>query len=123
LYSPSAATAPPWTNLFTGLTLGPGTYYLVLTAPQDQNYNIHRLWGGNIQGPYTYTHDPNASGGEDMLSGAANGGYAPAANIGVLFADAQLYIDVESGPATPEAVSVALMGTGLFALALLRRRK
>ena len=70
----------PLTILFTGVTLGPGTYYLVLTAP--------------FSGPFSTTPFPSPLGWKYANHPVINS--APAVNIGLTFAANTLNTSVNS---------------------------
>ena len=114
-----ANPTPNWITLFTGLTLGPGTYYLTLDTTGygggwrvDTPSDLATLGSGVTPAGSLY--------GECTLA-APCGGYAPAStqytDPGYL-----LRVDVE-GTSVPLPGTLALLGIGLAGLGFGRRKK
>lgn len=97
-------------TLFSGLTLGPGTYYLVLAAPSE---------GGNVRGwlngdPNSIVTAPGVSVIQKALItgyGWANTSYPPASDFSHEYG-APLAFDVTATP-VPEPATILLIALGL----------
>jgi hypothetical protein len=103
---------PVLNTLFTGLTLGPGNYYLVLSSETGLGWEIA-----------TFGITPVTAPGVSFISNASTGNphavYPPASNF-----SSPLGNDLEftvSGTAVPEPSTMALISGGLVLLALLYR--
>src|SRR5262249_8619692 len=105
------AFSPTLVTLFTGLTLGPGTYHLVLSAPADQSAG----WDF-VLFPSTACTAPGVTLGNGNLSGI-EAGYPQATNFSDLF-DNLLEFSVTGGAvATPGPSTILLLSAGLLAMA------
>jgi hypothetical protein len=105
------------TTLFTGLGLGPGTYYLI---------TANNLGGGGL-GWNVYNGNaaiPGISGTNNFDEfGEVEAAYPPASSfftVGTNEFDFQVTGDIA---ATPEPSSLILLGTGLFGIVGMTRRK
>jgi len=115
---------PNWITLFTGLTLGPGTYYLTLDTTgygggwrvDNSNTDLPTLGSG-------VTPAGSSRGYCDGSIAYPCGGYAPA---GTLYTDPLspyvLRVDVE-GTQTPIPAALPLFAGGLGVIGLLARRR
>jgi hypothetical protein len=126
LPDPSIALAtfgPEWIDLFNGITLDAGSYYLVIGA------------GANSSGAWSNTSDPTVTETPGFLVGDTSGyqffatagdvaSYLPNSNFFPMFTfaeggqDPNLMFDVS----TPEPGTIWLLG-GAISLALLRRKR
>jgi hypothetical protein len=105
---------PTLETLFTNLTLGPGTYYLVLSAPASQSA------GWDIA---TIPTTPTTAPGVTLVDGNRSGveaAYPPATNFNTPFANLLEYS--VTGTATPGPSTLGLFAAGLAALAFCVRR-
>lgn len=104
-----------WTDLFSGLSLSAGTYYLVM-ASDDAS-------GGGIQlnPSATYATDPNASVGSMYYAAGSNidAGYAPASVFGTSALGNRFFR--VSGDIVPAPATAALLGVA--GLVGVRRRR
>lgn len=122
----SVGPGPEQDTFFSGLSLGAGTYYLVLTPGDGQNY----YWfGTNGAGGTTVTTAPSVTYDGDDISGGFFGtinGANPPASTWTYFGDNGMNFQVTGAPASaivPEPNSLSLLLVGLaFGLCLLGRR-
>jgi hypothetical protein len=119
----SAVTFPAFgspTQLFTGVTLGPGTWYLILSS-SIKTLNLG-WWNGNG----TPVTGAGVTMGETLLSAAqfANFGYAPGSNFIGTYPSLAFSVEGREVPATvPEPASLMLTGGGLLTLARVAYRR
>jgi hypothetical protein len=110
-------SSPPLTTLFTGLSLPPGTYYLVLTSPSS---SVAWQLGGSVTPGIGVTFQ----GAQSAFSGV-NSSFPPASGFS---ANARTFgLQVTGAPATspvtPVPSSLLLVLTGLAAAGLLLMRR
>lgn len=123
------AQSATWTLLFSGLTLGPGTWHVVLsTAPAGSDVG-YRAWRNGDSSPVTGT---GVTYGDTLLttSAAANTAYAPASTFFTTYPSLGVLVtgngpsfpldpgeDEPSSPSVPEPGGLALLAVGLLRLA------
>jgi hypothetical protein len=108
---------PVLTQLFSGLTLGPGAYHLVLGASQGQGGG----WtGGNF--PPTFITAAGVIAGDWFGLAVDANSYAPA-SIFDIRNDTNPLAYVVTGDVVPEPSTVGLIFAGLGSLVIARRRR
>ena len=111
------ATSDETDTLFTGLSLGPGTYYLVLSSPNEATW-----WGSTTS---STIRAAGVTAGMPLFaatgSGSPDNTYAPGSTF-VSDTGVAEFFTVSSNP-TPEPSTFYLLATGLGAAVWLRRRK
>jgi len=123
---PFSAPAPGTpTLLFSGLTLGPGTYYLVIQSLNtsaggflwESKAGLSPVFGSGVSGGAFYLASSDGS------TGALNAGFAPGSVFGQPSIGGSVMYSVtgDPGTSTPEPLSLMLSGVGLAAFGLLRR--
>jgi len=112
-------TSPPLTTLFTGLSLPPGTYYLVLTSPSG---SVAWQLGGSATPGIGVTFQ-----GTQSAFGGVNSSFPPASSFS---ANARTFgLQVTGAPAissvtpAPSSLSLLLTGLAVTGLLLMRRRR
>lgn len=103
--------------LFSGLSLGSGTYFLVITP--DGGPNGATGWSDVTSAPVV-TLDAGVTHGTDRFS-TSNIGYAPSRTFNTLPGNSRLLYSVEADP-VPEPATTALLGAGLVLMLLKARR-
>jgi hypothetical protein len=127
--APASFTAPvstdtsvdvPLTVLFTGLNLGPGTYYLVLAAPHADVFPSPLGWQ-DANTPVVTSAAAASIGFSFIALGPSVAPFAPASQFNI--STSATMFDV-SGVLVPEPSSLTLFGIGTLAAAavLVRRR-
>ncbi len=105
----SPATLVETDTLFSGLSLGGGTYYLVLAAPGSAN--VAGWYGTNSP---TVTTDTGVTGNLDVFvsdqNGSPNDAYAPASTFFLAGTSLLLTVTGDSGSPVPEPSSFILVG-------------
>lgn len=112
------------TSLFSGLTLGPGTYYLLLLSDNVSN-GVAGPGGIAWAVPYAFTDTtaPGASIGSGFVV-FSSASYAPASDITPINGlDFALSVSGNSAAAVPEPSSLLLIGTGTLSILGPIRRK
>jgi hypothetical protein len=108
------------TMLFTGVTLTPGTWYLVLSAPSS---TLSLGWWNGNSTPLT---GAGVTMGQTLLTAAqfANAAYAPGSNFIGQYPSLAFSVDGREAPTTvPEPASLMLTGCGLLAVARAAHRR
>lgn len=105
-----------YVNLLSGLTLGPGTYYLVLASANTVSDS--GISGGS---GVTYSTAAGVSVGPMQLSNIVNAGFPPA-STGISTSTVGNRFFTVNGDPVPEPSTVFLFGGGLLAFAALRLR-
>ncbi|MGD1094462.1 MAG: PEP-CTERM sorting domain-containing protein [Bryobacteraceae bacterium] len=120
-FAPGLYSGPP-TVLFADLVLGPGTYFLVLTAPFSSASDAEIIW--QLAGTANTTLDPSVTLGNTLLANTGVGGtsvalFAPASTF-ESFQGTSLLLDVTTpvDVTTPEPGTVALVSAALAGLVL-----
>jgi hypothetical protein len=112
----SPATGEETDTLFTGLSLGPGTYYLVLSSANEAT------WWGNTTS--TTTTASGVTGGPAVFADIGNGSpdatYAPGSTFE---SDGGIGLFFTASTSAPEPSTFYLLAAGLGAAAWLGRRK
>jgi len=109
-------------NAFTGLTLGAGTYYLVLSAllaPNDTGWDL-------TKNPPTVTGTPENSYVQSWGNSGVSGPFAPAGVISQISTDPNddnFIFSITTSSPTPLPAALPLFVTGLGAMGLLARRR
>jgi hypothetical protein len=104
---------PETDTLFSGLTLGPGTYFLVLSSPDA-------LWYGNQSAPSPTTAAGVTFNGQGVANDTTSGAKPPG-NTFTANTNDSLFADV-TGTAVPEPGSIGLvLAGGLAGLWLWKR--
>ncbi|MFN7933101.1 MAG: PEP-CTERM sorting domain-containing protein [Bryobacteraceae bacterium] len=106
-------------NLFSGLTLGPGTYFLVISP--DAGVSGIAGWAAINSAP-TVTLGSGVTRNADRGSSGAIASYPPSTVIPLLTGGSLLYDVTTVDSAVPEPATTALIGAGLAILASYRRR-
>jgi hypothetical protein len=105
------------TLLFSGLTLGPGTYYLLMLSDNASNGTAGPggiAWA--VPDAFTDTTAPGASIGSGFVV-FSSAPYAPASDITPISSlDFALSVSGNSAAAVPEPSSLMLLGTGALTL-------
>lgn len=112
---------PAFEVLFSGLALGPGTYYLVITGP-GPNPSDNNFWEG--ASPVSEVTAPGVSYGAVFQSsgtGETEAGYLPSASFANLGSAFTLQFIVNDA-SVPEPAAWLLAGAGLLALGMARPR-
>jgi hypothetical protein len=115
------------TTLFSGLSLGAGTYYLVIQSLNTSSGGF--MW--ESKAGLSPTFGAGVSGGQfylassDAAYGLLNAGFAPGSVFAEPFIGGSVMYTVtgEASSATPEPLSLGLCGAGLLAIGLARRRR
>ena len=107
-------------TLFSGLSLGPGTYYLVLAANFD---NLDTAWLSSTNAVITMAS--GVSGNGFGVAGFANvdSGDPPASTWTALNENLLFSVTGTQSGATPEPPALILLGSGLMSLAFFLRRR
>lgn len=118
------------TQLFSSLTLTPGTYYLIVQALNNNDGGV--LW--ESKAGLSPTFGAGVTGGEffhasnDGQFGSLNAAFAPASTFAQPSIGGSVYYSVtgdsqSSDAATPEPATMAIVGAGLLVLGLARRKR
>lgn len=105
-------------NLFSGLSLGPGTYFLVISP--DGGTTPVGGWAATTAAP-TVTLGSGVTRNADRGSNGAIASYPPSTEIPLLTGGSLLYSVTAVDSAVPEPATTALIGAGLAILAFRRR--
>ncbi len=112
---PGATYSTMPTLVFSGLTLGPGTYYLVLNDTNNLGFI-------GLSSPVE-TADGGVTINADLLGMGASDPYPPATTLAPFDREIGFSVTGNAVTATPEPSSVLLIGSSLAAFAGVLRRK
>ncbi|MBM3814977.1 MAG: PEP-CTERM sorting domain-containing protein [Acidimicrobiia bacterium] len=108
----------PYITIFSGLSLGPGTYYLIMSW---ESGGSAASW--NADTPTSVSSDVGATVAVGrLLAFSPFETYLPASNFTFISGAEPLY-QVTGDSAIPEPSAMALVGLGLVGLAAIRRRR
>jgi hypothetical protein len=116
----TTGSTPAFQTMFTGLTLGPGTYYLVITGP-GPNPSDNNFWEAASPPTLVTAAGVTYNG---LFQGSGTGsetqsGYGPSSSFSGLGSALTLQFIVSSG--APEPASYLLAAAGLLAFAAAKR--
>ena len=119
-------STPSLAALFSGVTLGPGTYFLVITGP-GPGESDNNFWEGSSS-TTTIAVPGIAFGGTDIISGSSavvaasesQPGYLPSSNKVAGSSNLGLQFAITDSATAPEPATILLGGAGLLAIAAFR---
>jgi PEP-CTERM motif-containing protein len=122
--TPFAITAPVATSsfitLFSGLNLGPGTYFLLVDGA-----NASTPVGASGTGSPTYTEDSGVGSVHEVIVSGTEAAFAPASTFSTSTNALFFTVTGTAGAASsaPEPGTLAMLGTGFGGLILALRRR
>ena len=100
-------------TLFSGMTLGPGTYYVTLT---DSSVGTDHLWLARASGPLTVGSDITSVAEYKSSGGSANGTYPWESTFTAHTGTPYGYYVTGTPSSVPEPATLALLGSALLGL-------